>query len=399
MVKLKILAICSAIDIKERMGNTPTWWQLLKSLNELGHDIIEVSYLGQSIESLWWRTYPNPCLNLSKVSRYFQNRLRAKKLKKSEKSRSQKPEKKGIGNKLTKTASQILTIPKWKRHLNKIFSIEKEIDVIFIFNIPLTQFEGIAKMIKKEIGIPVIYFEYDMPVRLPKYAKDRKIIDYFHQADLSEYTAFIVNSTGVLGDLKELGAPRVFPLHEAADPDFFFPLNMEKRYDIAYYAHGNQQREKWMKKMITEPSKKLNESKFIVGGKDFNMDLGNAKIGNVVPMSTFKHFCASSKINLNITREPFTKVYMSSTCRIFELPAMGCCVVSNPASGLENWFEPNKEIIILKENDNIVDVYNWLLNDEAEREKLGRKARERVIKEHTYKHRAKELIRIINTIK
>jgi len=74
---------------------------------------------------------------------------------------------------------------------------------------------------------------------------------------------------------------------------------------------------------------------------------------------------------------------------------MGCCVVSNPYLGLEEWFEPKKEILVIKDSQEAIETYKWLLSRDQERKKIGLKARERVLKEHTYQHRSRELIKVI----
>ncbi|MEA3364840.1 MAG: hypothetical protein U9Q79_04290, partial [Candidatus Hydrogenedentes bacterium] len=58
---MKLLCICSALDLSFRYGCTPAWWQFFKGLYELGHDVIAVPYQGKAIETPWWRVYPNPC--------------------------------------------------------------------------------------------------------------------------------------------------------------------------------------------------------------------------------------------------------------------------------------------------------------------------------------------------
>jgi len=77
---------------------------------------------------------------------------------------------------------------------------------------------------------------------------------------------------------------------------------------------------------------------------------------------------------------------------------MGCCIVSNPYLGLEEWFEPKKEILVIEDSQEAIKIYKWLLSNEHERKKIGLRARERVLKEHTYQHRGKELIRIIKAM-
>jgi len=39
---MKILVICSTLDLKYKLGCTPSWWQLLKALHETGNEVIAV---------------------------------------------------------------------------------------------------------------------------------------------------------------------------------------------------------------------------------------------------------------------------------------------------------------------------------------------------------------------
>jgi len=54
---------------------------------------------------------------------------------------------------------------------------------------------------------------------------------------------------------------------------------------------------------------------------------------------------------------------------------------------------------VVNSEDEAMEMYKWLLDDKEERECIGRKARERVLKEHTFQHRAKELVDVLGWIK
>jgi spore maturation protein CgeB len=111
--------------------------------------------------------------------------------------------------------------------------------------------------------------------------------------------------------------------------------------------------------------------------------------------SKLREYACRSRINLNITREAHASVYASSSARLFELAAMGCCIVSNPVEGLGEWFEPGREIFAVHSAEEALATYRQLLTDEKERLEVGRRARERVLREHTYQQRARELVRIV----
>ena len=88
-------------------------------------------------------------------------------------------------------------------------------------------------------------------------------------------------------------------------------------------------------------------------------------------------------------------VQASSTARLFELAACGVPVVSNPLAGLERWFDGERELRVAHDADEAVAAYSELLADPAQAEELGRRARERVLDEHTYAHRARQLLAAI----
>ena len=94
--------------------------------------------------------------------------------------------------------------------------------------------------------------------------------------------------------------------------------------------------EEWMTNMITNPSKRLPDINFSVGGGGFGIDMGNAALVGHISYSAFREFCCGSKINLNITRWSHTNVYASATARPFDLAAYGACIVSQPYNGIDS---------------------------------------------------------------
>ena len=104
---------------------------------------------------------------------------------------------------------------------------------------------------------------------------------------------------------------------------------------------------------------------------------------------------SASRVNLNVARKPHATVYASSTSRLFELASTGAAIVTNPYNGIDRWFEPDKELLVARSTEEAVDAYRELLDDPAQAEELGRRARERVLDEHTYRHRARRLLDLL----
>jgi spore maturation protein CgeB len=379
---MKILALASTLDLKYGLGCTPSWWQLLKGFQETGNEVIAIPYLGDPVKSLWWRTYENPCSWQSQlfnaVSRPGSDGLSGKA---------------GPSAVLSKFLVKNYIRPRWKKHLDCILSKEKDVDFVFMMNMPVNHFTGLPTHMRDEYGVKVVYYDGDMPTILPQNALAREFkFSYYQGADLSEYDVFFSNSKGAIPDIKRMGARDVRTLYYAADPGLCQPLEVDKDYDVSFYGHGSQLREEWLAKLIAEPSQRSREIRFVVGGRDFQVPLGRAEFVGPVPYSEFGRFVCRSRINLNITRSSHTSVYASATARPFELAAFGACIVTQPYEGIQEWFNVGQELLVARSADEAGEVYAQLLGDAETAEKFGRRARERVLKEHTFYHRAREVV-------
>lgn len=381
---MKILVIASAIDLRHKLGCTPAWWQLLKALRETGNDVIVIPYLGKGVESLWWRTYDNPCCSESLLYNKF---LELKQ------SRGISPGRKGLLDPVSGALINVHIRRKWEKCLKQVLRKEKDVDLVLMLNIPLNHLGDLPQKIRKEFNVPVAFYDGDMPTILPKYSVDRGFkFDYYQGADLSYYDAFFTNSKGVIPDLVDMGARNVTPLYYAADPEIFRPAEVRQDNDVFFYGHGNELREEWMTRMIAIPSRRMRSGKFLLAGKGFTIDMGDAKVIEDVPMSELATYVCRSKISLNITRWSHASIYGSSTARPFELASYGACIVSQPYRGMEEWFKVGKETIVVNSEDEAVETYDWLLSNDEERTRIGERARERLLREHTYKHRARALV-------
>ena len=79
----------------------------------------------------------------------------------------------------------------------------------------------------------------------------------------------------------------------------------------------------------------------------------------------------------------------SPSVRLFEAAACGTPVISDYWEGLEEFFEPGREILIAKDADDVAAILHDVPDDE--RAAIGSRARSRVMARHTAVHRAEEL--------
>lgn len=401
---MKLLFVCASLDLTQPFSATPAWWQLLKALYEIGVDVIATPYQGPAIESLWWRAERNPAQwqgdgfkAARDLYRKFAGEAPPVQVNESVGAHSRAPieDHEPLSDKLVRRAAQTMIAPLWERHLDRILTKQPDIDAVIFLTVPLNHLVGVAAEIQRKHNKPVIYYDGDVPASLPNMSGFASGFRIYQGANPAEYTAFISNSKGGESALKELGAQAVYTVYYGADPDVFSPVDVPAQdIDVMFYGHGREYRQQWIADMITAPSNTLPDAHFAVRGTKLG-DLGRAKTLPYLSFSKLREYACRSKINLCITRRAHASVYGSSSSRPFELSSMGCCIVANPYEGIEEWFEPGKELFVVNSQEEAIDRYRYLLNHDAERQAVGQAARERVLKEHTFRHRARQLADIV----
>lgn len=285
--------------------------------------------------------------------------------------------------------------PLWARHLRSILERERGVDAVVVFGVPASHLRGIPTQLRDRFSVPVVYYDPDVPMSLPEFGGMDTGFNIYHGADLGEYDLVLSNSEGGVSRLRELGAGRVEHLFWGADPDIFYPHPVEKKHDVFFYGYGRKFRHEWIDALIVEPSRRLASAAFAVGGADLEGELGRAQLTGYLMPSQLAHAISGARINVNVARRPHASVFASSTSRLFELAATGATIVTNPYDGVERWFEPGAELVIVHDVDEAVATYQMLLDDAATAREMGRRARERVLDEHTTLHRARRLLDLL----
>jgi hypothetical protein len=391
---MKLLVIVSSLDLTQPFSATPAWWQLLKALYEVGVDVVAAPYQGPAIESPWWRAAANPAKREGDLFKWLRDQWRRVGGVKQTQASGSQIEGEGLADRLVRRTAQTLIAPRWQRHLDHILTQQPDIDAVMMITVPLNQLGGLAQHIITRHHKPVFFYDGDVPASLPNFMGFATGFRIYQGADLSEYTAFISNSEGGKKGLLDLGARAVHTLYYGADEDLFSPLDVSQDVDAFFYGHGREYRAEWIDALIREPSQQMPQARFAVRGTHLG-DLGRAEKLPYLSFSKLREYACRSKINLVITRKAHASVFASSSSRPFELASMGACMVCNPYEGLETWFEPEKELIIVHSAAEAIERYQWLLSHDNARRQMGQAARERFLAEHTFRHRARQLVTII----
>jgi spore maturation protein CgeB len=99
---------------------------------------------------------------------------------------------------------------------------------------------------------------------------------------------------------------------------------------------------------------------------------------------------------LNINRDSMAGVGFSPPTRVFEAAGAGACLITDRWAGIEQFFEPEQEILVAGSAEEIVAC---LRNTSANRtHEIGENMRERALRDHTYALRAREVDAIIANV-
>ncbi len=311
----KIVAVASAVDLDFRYGCTPAWWQLWKGMAQAGIDLIVTPYRGRAVESPWWRTAPNPLYREAEAfaaARTAAARLRGDRyLRRAEDA----PEDTRADRLVRETIWRTVT-PRWRRHLERLLEREGDVDAVVVFTVPMSHLRGIPSALRERFGVPVVFYDGDVPMSLPEYGGMDTGFNYYHGADPAEYDLVLSNSEGGLPRLRELGARRAEALFWAIDPELFSPQPVERKHDVFFYGYGDKFRREWMHELVGEPSRRLPEVSFALGGEDFRGDVGSARTLGVIPYNVFPRAISAARINLNVTR----RAHASVSCLLHGAP-------------------------------------------------------------------------------
>ena len=357
---MKLLVIVSSLDLTQPFSATPAWWQFLKALYEVGVDLIVTPYQGPAIESPWWRAAPNPARLEGDVFKLARDTIRRFTGVKQSQAAGTQIEAESLSDRLVRRIAQTVIAPRWRRHVDRLLRQHPDVDAVLVITVPLNHLSGLAHHITERYHKPVFFYDGDVPASLPNFMGFATGFRFYQGADLSEYTAFFSNSEGGRTGLRELGAREVHTLFYGADEAMFSPLDVPQDIDAFFYGHGREYRGEWIDAMVREPSLKLPGVRFAVRGTNLG-DLGRAEMLPYLSLSKLREYACRSKINLVITRKAHASVFASSSSRPFELAAMRACMVCNPYEGIETWFEPEKELIVVHSAGEAMERYTWLL--------------------------------------
>ncbi|HEV7509147.1 MAG TPA: glycosyltransferase [Thermoanaerobaculia bacterium] len=254
------------------------------------------------------------------------------------------------------------------------------------------QGEAVADwMLHNARGVTAFY-DIDTPVTLAKLA--RGDYEYLHPRLIPCFDLYLSFTGGpTLGRLeRELGAQRALPLYCSCDPAHYFPEDQATDWDLGYLGTYSDDRQPAVESLLLEPARRLPGRHFAVAGAVYPPEIAwPANVDRFEHLAPGLHrsFYNRQRYTLNVTRTDMRRAGFSPSIRLFEAAACGTPIVSDEWPGLATFFKPGREILLAATPEDVETILCKV--PEAERRRIGRRARQRVLAEHTAAHRAATL--------
>jgi spore maturation protein CgeB len=131
--------------------------------------------------------------------------------------------------------------------------------------------------------------------------------------------------------------------------------------------------------------------KFILGGEGWgsrSMPRNVRWIGHVGSADHNRINC-SARMVLNITRESMAQTGFSPPTRVFEAAGAAACVITDAWEGIDQFFTPDKEILVAETAENV--VRHLREKSAAEAAAIGAAMQKRAMRDHSYTLRAQQV--------
>jgi spore maturation protein CgeB len=237
------------------------------------------------------------------------------------------------------------------------------------------------------------FYDIDTPVTLAKLARGEH--DYINPTVIPGFDVYLSFTGGpTLGNLvRRHGARRAEALYCSVDPELYEPCpGTLPHLDLGYLGTYSVDRQPTLDALLVEPARRYREGRFFVAGPQYPDSLAwPANIDRTPHLAPSEHrgFYASQRYTLNVTRRDMVEAGWSPSVRLFEAAACGTPVLSDSWPGIEDFFEPGREIRLVRTPSEVLEIVQQL--PEAERLAWADRARTRVLRDHTASHRAETL--------
>lgn len=230
------------------------------------------------------------------------------------------------------------------------------------------------------------------------FVEDFRLMRYWQKIAGSYDYFFTIQRDGFFEELAKAGIKNYCYLPLAADPYVHKKIEMtdeEKKYygsDVSFVGAGYYNRRHLFKGLL--------DHAFKIWGTGWEMNSALAKCvqrsGERVDTDETVLIFNASKININLHSSTYHRGINPFgdflNPRTFEIAACGGFQLADRRSEMKDLFKEGEEIIVFEGLEDLRKKIDHYLENTEERNRVAEKGRERVLREHTYENRMKDML-------
>jgi spore maturation protein CgeB len=267
-----------------------------------------------------------------------------------------------------------------KMHVEQLF-LQEQFDAIFhvAFNESLDLPEKVAKQALKK-DIPVIQWDCDTSWRFGSWILPRK----------DRVSHFVTTHSATIPWYEQHGM-KVIKSQWGGSP-LYKPSDKAAKYDISFVGqkHGRMPDGRFLRSEIMNA--------LIAAG--LNVDLfGNywdgydKWHGYITDFQAIIDVFNETRVNLNLSNPWHHGTMPQIKGRHFEIPQCRAFQLATPADDLQSYFIEDKEIVIARSIQELVDKSRYYLEHHQEREAIAKAGHDRMLQEHQWSHRFEHIFK------
>lgn len=240
----------------------------------------------------------------------------------------------------------------------------------------------------RPLGVPIVFW----------FVEDFRTLKYWQEiAPLYDHF-FTIQQNEFFDELAQKGVKNYYYLPQAACPGVHKPLRLENEEKENYSADLSFMGAAYYNRRQSFP--RLLDFDFKIWGTGWDLNTGAGKCVQNLNLRVSEEECVKiyngGKVNLNLHSSTFHEgVNPNGDClnpRLFEIASCGAFQLADKRSLLDELFVKGEEIVTFSDIDELREQIRYYLDHEEERKAIAQKARERILKDHTFEKRMTEML-------
>jgi spore maturation protein CgeB len=238
-----------------------------------------------------------------------------------------------------------------------------------------------------------VFYDLDTPITLQ--SLNDSGVEYIRADQIPQFDLYLSFTGGsILQELESSWGARIAePLYGCVDPEVHkrVPEREDFKSLMSYMGTYSADREQRVRELFFQAAQRRREQTFVLAGSMYPDHQWPSNLKWFEHLSPADHpaLYSSSRFTLNVTREGMSRAGFCPSGRFFEAAACGTPVISDWFTGLDTFFNPGHEILVVNNTDDVLDALD---SSEDEVRKIATRARERTLAEHTGDFRARQLL-------